>query len=105
MKKLLTLDQPHDSAAMKEAIAWCRTKALDARRNTDFQLKIGLINFYPEKGTIFVDRVGTLPDRGLPVLKSLIAQPHRTLLEIKASLKTLNLLPGTGEHSVSLRLD
>lgn len=107
MKKAMSLDQPGDDSAMKEAVAWCRTAKLPVRRTTAFQLKIGFVNFYPARGTIFVDRIGTLPESGLAVLKSVIALPHRTPAELRTSLAQLNLLPrqvDDGEASISLTL-
>jgi len=99
MKKVMSLDQPGDDGAMKETVAWCRTTKLPVRRTTAFQLKIGLINFYPARGTIFVDGIGTLPESGLAVLKSVIALPHRTPAELRTSLAQLNLLPRHTENA------
>lgn len=90
---------------MREAVAWCRSKKLNIRRSSDFQLKLGLINFYPERGTIFIDRIGTLPDRGLSVLKSIVALPHRTSAELRTSLKSIGLLPEADRDESSDTID
>lgn len=93
MKRSVPLDQSTDRPAMKQAVAWFRAKKLKVARHTEHQLKYGLINFYPGRGTISVDRLGTLTRRGLEVLQTLIEKPHATLNQIKISCKELDLLP------------
>lgn len=40
---------------MLEALAWARQHGFEPYRATEHQLKIGEANFYPGKGTVFVD--------------------------------------------------
>jgi hypothetical protein len=93
MKKPIPLDQLNDHPAMCEAVAWCRANNIPVRRSTQFQLKYGPINFWPEKGTIHVDELGTLSQKGLTVFKALLGRPHQSLQEIAAACKELDLLP------------
>jgi hypothetical protein len=47
--------RPTDSMAMREAIDWLCNAGIPFIRPTDWQLKIGPLNFYPDKGTIHRD--------------------------------------------------
>lgn len=100
MKKHIPLDQPDDHPVMRETVAWCRANKIYLRRPTRFQLKVGSINFWPEKGTIYVDELGTLSQKGLPIFKALLGKPHRSLTEIAAACKELDLLPDTGSATL-----
>lgn len=106
MKRSMPLDQPNDRPAMKQAVAWFRTKKLKVARHTLHQLKYGLINFYPERGTISVDQLGTLTKKGLEVVQALLEKPHATYREIKTSCTELDLLPDDyDEHGIFLSID
>lgn len=55
-----------DSANMKAAINWLEKQGFSVRRPTEWQLKVGPINFYPDRGTIICDgEVEPLLHRGL----------------------------------------
>lgn len=103
MKKHQSLDQPRDTPEMREAIAWCRANKIDVRRHTDFQLKCGPINFWPgKKGTVHVDEIGTLPERGFEVFKSLAIKPHRSVKDVWSTCKELDLLPESSNSTIYL---
>lgn len=70
-----------DSDKMRQAIDWLETQGYSFSRPTEWQLKIGEINFYPDKGTIIRDR-GRLPhpDRGLAALQKLLPRPTISLV-------------------------
>ena len=58
---------------MRTAMDWLKGQGIAFRRPTDWQLKIGNLNFYPDKGTIFRDGGRhPLPQRGLNGLKELL---------------------------------
>ena len=42
-------------APMIEVLAWLRDLGLEPDQPTEHQLKIGDVNFYPRKSTVFVD--------------------------------------------------
>lgn len=58
------------------AEAWLRTRRISSRRTSRYQLKIGpTISYYPNKGTIFVDREDTArPDTGLRALEVVLRE-------------------------------
>jgi hypothetical protein len=45
-----------EGAAIAAAEAWLRARGVPYRRPSPHHLKVGSVNFYPGKGTIFVDR-------------------------------------------------
>jgi hypothetical protein len=45
----------HDSDAMRETIDWLEANRVRPLRPTAYQVKVGFINFYPDKGTIQMD--------------------------------------------------
>lgn len=45
----------HHSDPMGQARQWLTERGIPFEQMTDYQLKIGRINFYPGKGTIFRD--------------------------------------------------
>jgi hypothetical protein len=69
--KTAPLRRPDDSADMKAAVDWCEKTGLGVLRPTFFQLKVGHLNFYPDRGTIWIDGKETLHG-GLPTFQRLI---------------------------------
>lgn len=67
-----------DSAAMREAIDWLNNEGIPFIRPTNWQLKIGPINFYPDKGTIHCDDERRHPEWGLAALQELLRQRNAT---------------------------
>lgn len=102
MKKSLPLKQPSDRFEMTKAIEWCQSKNIPIRRQTTFQLKIGPINFFPNKGTVHVDEIGTLTERGLEVFQALLERPHRTVKEVRTACRELNLIPDDAPNVINL---
>ena len=65
---------PDDSPAMRAALHWLTQAGVVFTRPTRYQLKIGPLSFYPDKGTLYRDGDRqALPDRGLPALQRLLA--------------------------------
>lgn len=93
----MPLIQRNDHPAMREAATWCQSSRLEVRRVSIFQLKYGLINFYPQTGTIHIDELGTVPESGLLVFQSLVAKPHRSLRQITEICEELKLLPESSQ--------
>lgn len=87
---------------MTQAIAWCQSKNIAIRRQTTFQLKIGPINFFPNKGTVHVDEIGTLTEHGLEVFQALLERPHRTVREVRNACHELKILPDDAPNEISL---
>ena len=64
---------PDDSPAMQAALGWLTQAGLRFTRPTRYQLKIGPLSFYPDKGTLYRDGDRqALPERGLPALQALL---------------------------------
>jgi hypothetical protein len=83
------LRQPTDSAKMRQAIDWLEEQGYPVSRLTEWQLKIGPINFYPDKGTILYDG-DRHPhhDRGLAALQELLrarAQPEDFTIDLHST--------------------
>jgi hypothetical protein len=57
-----------DSPRMRQAIAALLKQKFPVTRPSQYQLKIGGLNFYPDKGTIFPDGGEALEVRGLNAL-------------------------------------
>lgn len=62
ISQLLTDD---DSLEMRDAVFALVRLGLRVRRPSPYQLKIGKLNFYPGKGTIYPDNRVTMIERGL----------------------------------------
>ena len=61
-----------DSPRMREAIDQLEALCVTLYRPTDYQLKVGKLNFYPDKGTIQFDACPALAERGLHAFLALI---------------------------------
>lgn len=68
-KSALPLRQPGDSERWIATIAWVEAARIKAIRPTMLQLKVGPMNFYPDKGTMHRDGEPTMPGRGLRAFK------------------------------------
>jgi len=69
----LPLINPNDAPEMKQAIDMLEKLGVAFRRPTRWQLKVGRISFYPQKGTIFIDDdTQALPEGGLEALRRLL---------------------------------
>ena len=84
----IAIGREDDDPAMSEAIRALMLAGIDVRRpdKTPYQLKVTQsINFYPAKGTIFIDgTAGALPQRGLQALLTLLTnQPCEQALGIQ----------------------
>jgi hypothetical protein len=72
-KTLNPLRRPSDSSKMQQAIEWLENQGYSFSRPTEWQLKIGLFNFYPDRGTILRDGDRhSHPRRGLSALQELL---------------------------------
>jgi hypothetical protein len=59
--------------AMRQAITRLKSEKITYKQMTKYQLKVGLFNFYPGKGTIYVDGAQERhPHKGLNELISLV---------------------------------
>ena len=71
------ITDPDDSPAMQTALRWLTQAGLRFTRPTRYQLKIGALSFYPDKGTLYRDGDRqALPERGLPALQHLLDRPR-----------------------------
>ncbi|HVK58594.1 MAG TPA: hypothetical protein VM735_07435 [Candidatus Kapabacteria bacterium] len=71
-KKTMDLRQPGDSRLMSQTIAWCAAQGLPVRRVSPYQLKIGVFNFYPDKGTHNRDDLPAKKVGGFPAFKDAV---------------------------------
>jgi hypothetical protein len=70
-----SLEDTAPDDAMAAAEAWLRRAGVRFTRKTTFQLKIGRVNFYPVRGSIFVDgEPGQRAERGLNALENVLRQ-------------------------------
>ncbi len=70
-----SLEDTAPDDAMAAAEAWLRRAGIRFTRKTNFQVKIGRVNFYPVRGTIFVDgEPGQRRERGLAGLESVLRE-------------------------------
>lgn len=65
----MTTHQPHPDP-MEQARQWLAEHCIPFRQTSDYQLKVGRINFYPGKGTSFRD--GDKARHGIKGLDGLI---------------------------------
>lgn len=66
---------PEDSEATRETLAWLRNQRLAFVRCSRYHIRIGDLNFYPDKGTIYrSDDLGALPEIGLTALQHLLTR-------------------------------
>lgn len=66
-----------DTARMKEALKYFDDRGILFTRKTAWQIKHGKINFYPDRGTIFVDgENGARKETGLQEALLLVAPDH-----------------------------
>ena len=61
-----------DTEAMKEAYAWLQRKKIQFIRPSMYQLKIGELNYYPDRGTIQIDGMRANQERGFGAFKAII---------------------------------
>jgi hypothetical protein len=60
---------------MTEALAWFHDHGLEPDQPTEHQLKYGEVNFYPRKGTIFVDgEIARRNETGLSALAAVLRE-------------------------------
>lgn len=58
-----------------EALQWLEAKGIEYEPLTEHQIKIDAINFYPGKGTIYIDgEEGACKERGLQGLEVVLCQ-------------------------------
>ncbi len=68
-KSALPLRQPGDSERWAATADWVEAERITATRPTMSQLKVGQMNFYPDKGTIHRDGEPAMTVRGLRAFK------------------------------------
>lgn len=68
-KSSISLRQPGDSDRWNATAAWVEAERIPATRPTKSQLKVGVLNFYPDKGTIHEDGQPAMTVRGLAAFK------------------------------------
>ena len=71
-KSTIPLRQPGDSERWTATTAWVEREKIPAIRPSKSQLKVGPLNFYPDKGSIHRDGEPTMRDRGLRAFKSAV---------------------------------
>lgn len=77
---------PEDSEATRETLAWLRTQRLPFIRCSRYHIRIGDLNFYPDKGTIYrSDDLGALPETGLTALQRLLTRTGKVNTTLPSS--------------------
>lgn len=72
---------------MKSALDRLQTERINHRRTSPFQIKVGPYNFYPGRGTIFVDgEIKARSQRGLDNFIMLIRNPRNQSHQITNKL-------------------
>jgi hypothetical protein len=67
-----SLTRPGDTDETRRQIAELLARGFPVRRLTEYQLKIGDINYYPTKGTITIDPSQRHPKKGFNALIELL---------------------------------
>ena len=73
-KTALTLEQPDDEPEMTAAIAAIREAGYPVVRTSEFQLKVGPVNFWPRSGKIHIDDERKCQLKGVVALLDLLLQ-------------------------------
>lgn len=73
------LHLPDDTPAMTAAIRWCLDQNLPVIRCSRFHLKVGKLNFWPDKGSISLDGNYRHPQKGLAAFQALILARRQAL--------------------------
>lgn len=68
-KSSISLRQPEDSERWQATADWIEAEQIAAVRPTKSQLKVGRMNFYPDKGTMHEDGQPAMTVRGLSAFK------------------------------------
>lgn len=69
---------PEDSAATRDTLAWLRAQRVPFVRCSRYHIRIGNLNYYPDKGTIYRSNdLGALPEAGLAALQDLLTRSGR----------------------------
>ena len=68
------IDRPNDTPLMRQAVLYLKNSSIEFIRPTAHQLKIGPINFYPDRGTIQLDGERARKERGLDALRELLSR-------------------------------
>jgi hypothetical protein len=66
------LQRDDDTPAMRGFAAWAKGWGLSYIRPTKFQVKIGNVNYYPDKGTVHVDGESRASERFLDGLEKIL---------------------------------
>ena len=69
----LPLRQPGDGARMTAAINWLLSQGLPVKRCTVHQIRVGPLNFWPERGTFNIEASPRAAAKGLRAFKSAVA--------------------------------
>lgn len=85
MRRTGRLSQSGDHPTMLAAVVRLTAAGHTPSRTSPYQLKCGLINFYPTRGTIHLDGGPRLNVKGLTVLLELLARPHDNLEDVVAT--------------------
>jgi hypothetical protein len=65
-------DGVEDTPAMAVALEWLKENAIPFRRPTYYQVKVGILNFWPDRGTITVDGGAALAPGGWDAFRELV---------------------------------
>lgn len=80
------LHQPDDSIQMQRAIKRLVGKGYDVSRKSPHQLKVGVFNFYPDRGTITQDGAKRIEQKGIDFFITLLTDckaPTRSRLPFR----------------------
>jgi chemotaxis receptor (MCP) glutamine deamidase CheD len=61
-----------DEKNITDALSYLEERGINVIRTSLYQLKSGAVNYYPSKGTIFIDGVGRLSQRGLAAFERVV---------------------------------
>jgi hypothetical protein len=79
MQPKLPLNLAGDGPEMREAIAALIDLGVRVQRTSKFQLKVGPINFWPNRGTITIDGKPPLKEKGLDEFLTKIPRPRKSI--------------------------
>lgn len=60
-RKSFPLKTDTDTAKMRETVDWCSANSINFKRVSQYQIKVGHLNYYPDRETIQFDGKPKLP--------------------------------------------
>lgn len=98
------MDKGRNTSQMNSALERLRAERIRHQQTSEYQIKVGPYNFYPGKGTIFVDgEEGVRPERGLDSFVALLRKLKDHNLPLLERKGTPQLISRKSSNEFDLR--